>query len=233
MTEANAPPDGRRRSERPARADGPGESCSHCTVDFQEIHRAFRPRIHRFLVCLVGEADADDLTQEVFVKVDQGLAGFRGESNVSTWIYRIARNVASDRLRSLASSSRLTAELSDKIAAEPRPPAVDQQLIRKDMNDCIRGFVENLPPEYRSVMVLSELKGLSNQQIADVLRLNVGTVKIRLHRARARLREELAAGCSFYRDDRNEFACEPKAEPVSFRPRPPSIGLNDGGGRRQ
>lgn len=110
---------------------------------------------------------------------------------------------------------------------------MEQQLIRREMNDCVQQFVANLPADYRSVMILSELKGLSNRRIAEVLGLSLATVKIRLHRARARLKADLAAGCSFYRDDRNELACEPKSEPVSFSPRPPSIGLNDGGERRQ
>jgi len=211
----------------------PGEPRADGVTDFEQLHRALRPGIHRYLAGLVGEDEAEDLTQEVFVKVSDSLGGFRGESSVSTWVYRIAKNVAIDRLRSVASSSHLATELSNKIAAEQAPPPVEQQHVRKEMNDCIRQFVANLPPDYRSVMILSELKGLSNRQIADALGLTLDTVKIRLHRARARLKADLAAGCSFYRDDRNELACEPKFEPVSFSPRPPSIGLNDGGGRRQ
>lgn len=218
---------------RNVQAATPGEPGTDSVTDFEQLHRAFRPRIHRYLAGLVGEDDAEDLTQDVFVKVNDNLAGFRGESRISTWIYRIAKNVAIDRLRSVASSSHLATELLNKIAAEPGPPSAEQQLIRSEMDDCIQQFVTNLPAEYRSVMILSELKGLSNRRIAEVLGLNLATVKIRLHRARARLKADLADGCSFYRDNRNEFACEPKAEPVSFCPRPPSIGLNDGGGRRQ
>jgi RNA polymerase sigma-70 factor, ECF subfamily len=70
---------------------------------------------------------------------------------------------------------------------------------------------------YRSVLILREQEGLTNQEIADALGLSVNTVKIRLHRARARLRKELGSGCDFYRDDRNEFACQPKAGGVSRR----------------
>ncbi len=202
-------------------------------IQFADVHRLFRKKIERYLTRFVGQDEAEDLTQEVFVKVNQGLPDFRGEANISTWVYRIAKNVAVDRLRSAGSASHLARELSDRIVAEEAPPAVEQHVIRREMNACIRRFVENLPADYRSVMILSELKGLSNHEIADVLGLNVGMVKIRLHRARARLKANLAAGCGFYRDDRNEFACEPKAEPVSFCPRPPSIGLNDGGERRQ
>ena len=69
-------------------------------LDFESIHTAFRPRIHRYLTRLVGMQDAEDLTQEVFFKISQGLRAFRRESQLSTWIYRIATNVAIDRRRS-------------------------------------------------------------------------------------------------------------------------------------
>ena len=86
------------------------------------------------------------------------------------------------------------------------------------MNDCIRKYVESLPPSYRSVVILSEGEGLTNQEIADVLGISLGMVKIRLHRARRRLKRELGNGCNVYRDERNELACEPKAgERISER----------------
>ena len=81
---------------------------SHAEIEYQEIHDTFRPKIHRYLTRLVGEHEAEDLTQEVFVKVSQALKSFRGESQLSTWIYRISTNVALDRLRS--PSFRQTAE---------------------------------------------------------------------------------------------------------------------------
>jgi RNA polymerase sigma-70 factor (ECF subfamily) len=85
------------------------------------------------------------------------------------------------------------------------------------MNDCIDQYIARLPASYRSVVILSEHEGLANQDIADALGLSLDTVKIRLHRARARLRQDLGSGCSFYRDDRNEFACQPKPRGVSRR----------------
>jgi RNA polymerase sigma-70 factor (ECF subfamily) len=92
---------------------------------------------------------------------------------------------------------------------------IDATLVREQMSNCIRGYVNRLPASYRSVVILSELEGLANQEIADALRISLDTVKIRLHRARARLRKELGNGCNFYRDDRAELACEPKTGSVS------------------
>jgi RNA polymerase sigma-70 factor (ECF subfamily) len=79
------------------------------------------------------------------------------------------------------------------------------------MNDCIRNFIEQLPADYRTVLVLSELEELKNIQIADILGISLETVKIRLHRARIKLRKELETHCSFYRDERNDLACDLKA----------------------
>lgn len=192
-------------------------------VEFQKIYDAFQPRIHRYLTRLVGSLEAEDLTQEVFAKVSRGLQGFRGASQLSTWIYRIATNTARDRLRS-PSFRRVAPKSSagDLIRAEQietaeragqareKRASIDQELIRKEMNECIRDFVDNLPENYRAVLVLSEIEGLKNPEIAEVLGLSLHTVKVRLHRARTRLRKELEAHCTFYGTEQGELACDLK-----------------------
>ncbi|MBI4013200.1 MAG: RNA polymerase sigma factor [Candidatus Rokubacteria bacterium] len=183
--------------------------------DLQTIYGEFQPKICRYLSRLVGATDAEDLTQEVFVKLSQALSSFRGESSVSTWIYRIATNTALDRLRSPSVQRAARAPLELLPLATEQPLGIEHDLGRKEMNECIRRYIDNLPPPYRSALVLSEDEGLTNQQIADVLGISLETVKIRLHRARSRLRNQLGSGCTFYRDDRNEHACEPKIGGVS------------------
>lgn len=190
--------------------------------EFQKIHDDFRPRILRYLKRLVGEYEAEDLTQEVFIKINNSLESFRGESRISTWIYKIATNAALDRLRSSSfkqnphkksvhDTSLIQIDFEHKdIKTGNKPALPDAELIRNEMNDCIRDFIEKLPAEYRIVIVLSELEGLKNIQIADTLGVTLDTVKIRLHRARARLRKELQNNCSFYRDEQNELACDLK-----------------------
>lgn len=191
---------------------------SKAESEFPAIHRAFRAKILRYLTRLVGEREAEDLTQEVFIKVAAGLNAFRGESQMATWLYRIATNTALDRLRSPSfqrvNQQGLSGEPSGKgegheeARTPENTPSVEQDLIRKEMNKCIRGFVENLPPGYRAVMVLSELEGLKNKEIAEILGVGLDTVKIRLHRARARLKRELESHCEFYRDEQGELACD-------------------------
>lgn len=178
-------------------------------TSFQPLYEEFQPRILRYLARLVGVADAEDLTQEVFAKVGQALASFRGDAKVSTWIYRIATNAAIERLRRPQLDRPARDDAAE--AAVDQEPTVDRTIVRDEMHDCIRGYVASLPPSYRSTLVLSEYEELSDQQIADVLGITVGTVKIRLHRARQRLKQELGSGCALYRDERNELACEPRS----------------------
>jgi RNA polymerase sigma-70 factor (ECF subfamily) len=184
-------------------------------LEFQTIHEAFRPKILRYLSRLVGEQEAEDLTQEVFVRVSQRLGEFRGEASLSTWLYRIATNAAIDRMRSPAfrrsveqtgADDPSEAEMSgrDIWGGEPNP-TVEKQVVRDEMNECIRGLIEKLPEPYRLALVLADLEGLKNREVADILGVSLGTVKIRLHRARKALKDELALHCEAYWVEENEF----------------------------
>ena len=191
------------------------ESLDHGVLDFQNVYGEFHLKIQRYLSRLLGPNEAEDVTQEAFAKVSQALPQFRGGSSLSTWIYRIATNTAYDKLR------RPAFQRAGEVPVDPVAPVQDpsagaeQNLVRTEMNDCIGEYIAGLPASYRTVVVLSEHEGLTNQEIADALGVSLETVKIRLHRARARLRKDLGSGCSFYRDDRNEFACQPKSKGVS------------------
>ena len=197
-------------------------------LEFRKIYDAFQPKIIRYLTRLTGGHEAEDLTQEVFVKVSQALKDFRGESRLSTWIYRIATNAALDRLRS-PSLQRMVQISNDSIAEDKimvedknvwtgeKTASVAEQLVRKEMKECIRGFIENLPEDYRTVVVLSELEGLKNSEIAKIIGVTLDTVKVRLHRARIKLKKEMNTHCSLYRDERNELACDLKSAFKEFR----------------
>ena len=191
--------------------------------DFGKICQDFYLRIVGYLRRLVGDHDAEDVTQEAFLKISAGLNDFRGDSSLSTWIYRIATNAAMDHLRKSNplkqmddSHSAVDSLNKEEMAVDLSTPAVDTQLVRKEMSECIRGIVEGLPENYRTVLVLSDLEEMTNQEIAEVLDISLEAVKIRLHRARVRLKKELEHHCSFYRDDRNELACDRKTAPLNF-----------------
>jgi len=167
-------------------------------LDFQTVYEDFQPKILRYLARLAGEAGAEDLTQEVFIKVNQSLKNFRGDSSLATWIYRIATNAAFDKLRCRNSSECLLDGNDEAIPGSEKKPSIEKQLIRAEMNECVRGYIEKLPESYRVVLVLSEYEGLKNSQITEILGVTLNTVKIRLHRARAQLKEELETNCEIH-----------------------------------
>jgi len=171
---------------------------------------------------MVGEYEAEDLTQEVFIRVNRALDKFRGESELSTWIYRIATNAALDRLRNpsfhwtrqkCATDSPITSEGSEGDLdryKEDKAPLVEHQADRTAMNKCILSFVNSLPETYRIVLVLSEFEDFRNDAIAEILGITLGTVKIRLHRAREKLKVMLAENCGTEWVEGNEFVPELK-----------------------
>lgn len=200
-----------------------------CDLDFQKIHDRYQPKIFRYLSNLLDEYEAEDLTQEVFAKVSWHLETFRGESSVSTWLYRIATNLAIDRIRyctlPLVDPLKKAEEYIDvhgemedrNIWTGEKPYSAEERLIRGEMTNCIRSCLENLPEPYRVVLVLSEFENIKNKNIAEIIGLTLETVKIRLHRARAMLKKEIEKNCRVYRDERNELACEPTEEFSSAR----------------
>jgi RNA polymerase sigma-70 factor, ECF subfamily len=86
----------------------------------------------------------------------------------------------------------------------------ETSMLRKEMNDCIRNIIYILPLNYRTIIMLGEREGFTNNEIAEILGVSLDTVKIRLHRAKARLKKELEKHCTLYLDDRNELACDRK-----------------------
>lgn len=188
---------------------------------FDDIYASFHGKILRYLTRLVGEADAEDLAQETFVKVGQALEGFRGDAQLHTWVYRIATNTALDKLRSPSSremshdpaciESIVSIKDVDVWAGRKRM-SVEQQAIREEMSSCVREVIYRLPDNYRTAIVLSDLEGFKDGEIAEVLGLTLSATKIRLHRARARLKKDLSNSCVFYRNEENEMACDRKAD---------------------
>ena len=173
-------------------------------LEFRGIYDAFHTRIFRYLSRLVGDQEAEDLCQEVFLKVAQGFNGFRGEAQLSTWIYRIATNTAIDKMRTPAfRQDGLTEDLDEEWLesscavghALDSVALPDQEVMRKEMYDCFGNFVKELPVTYRTVFILSELEEMPNQEIAEILGLSLDVVKVRLHRGRALLFSALKAYC--------------------------------------
>jgi RNA polymerase sigma-70 factor (ECF subfamily) len=187
------------------------------TIDFEQLYHEFYPLIHRYLIRIIGQKEAEDLAQEVFIKAGQSLDSFRSEALVSTWLYRIATNAAIDRMRQPTfQRENDCSPMEPELAGDGQ--SLENDALRRATNECIRGVIDRLPENYRVPVILSELQGLSNQQIADVLGLRLDVVKVRLHRGKARLKQELQSYCQFSRDERNELTCDPKIIVVESLP---------------
>ncbi|HBA86804.1 MAG TPA: RNA polymerase subunit sigma-24 [Geobacter sp.] len=183
--------------------------------DFESIYHEFHPRISRYIGKLLSDDAAPDVTQAVFLKVSKSLDTLRDEASLSAWIYRIATNLAHDyATSSLATQKRSELLLDEESSIDDFPDedrqGTESEYIRREMNACIRGVVEELPKNYRTVLILNDFEELSNAEIAEVLDLSVETVKIRLHRGRAALRSAMTCQCELYHDDRNELMCDRK-----------------------
>jgi RNA polymerase sigma-70 factor (ECF subfamily) len=142
----------------------------------------------RYLKRYVGEpAVAQDLLQETLIRIDRGLPNFEGRASLKTWAFSIATRVAADHFRKPANRVRIvdvdeTAELSDA------DRSVDHRLVIDEMNSCVREVIDSLPEDYRAAIVLHDLEGLTAVETAEVSGCSVATAKIRIHRARLRLR---------------------------------------------
>jgi len=170
---------------------------------FEQLVREHRDLVHNLGYRLLGDAAAaEDLTQEVFLRVYKGLKRFRGDSSHKTWIYRITLNTASNLRKSWARRARrrhvplhepaaegaLAPEESLATeSADPERIAASSQIGRR-----VQDALDEMPVEFREAVVLRDVEGLSYLEIAEVLQVSIGTVKSRIARGRALLRDRLA-----------------------------------------
>ena len=179
-------------------------------VVFEDVAEELSGPLQRYLQRLVGDpATADDLLQETLLKIARGLSGFEGRSSVKTWAFTIATRVATDHFRRPQSRAQMV-EFDDTDPALDAEP--EQRFVIDEMNSCVREVVDSLPADYRSALVLHDLEGQTAAQVAEITGCSLATAKIRIHRARRRLKEALDRECRFYRDGENVFRCDRKVE---------------------
>jgi len=153
---------------------------------FEALYRAHVGRIHALCLRLAGSRPAaEDLTQEVFVRAWRKLASFRGDAAFGTWLYRLALNVVVSELRS--GRAPANAALTDDPAALERLSSSPRPDVALDLERAIAA----LPAGARMVFVLHDVVGWRHEEIARTLEIAVGTARVHLHHARARLREVL------------------------------------------
>lgn len=158
---------------------------------FAELVRRYEPRVRAVLWRLLDdERDLEEAVQDTFLRAWRSLDGYRGEAQLFTWLYRIAVNEALMRVRRKRLSVTALDEVGDTAARERGPEdEADVAELRRFLLASLRA----MPFEYRAPLVLRDVEGLSNQEVAQVLGLSLAAAKSRIHRARMQLRADLEA----------------------------------------
>lgn len=165
----------------------------------------------RYLARYAGDHGvAEDLLQETLIRIAHGLPGFEGRANLKTWAFTIATRVAADHFRKPANRVHIV-ELDESVELESDSDrGVDQRLVVDEMNACVRHVIDSLPEDYRAALLLHDLEGRSAVEIAEICACSLATAKIRVHRARLRLRASLQEECEFYYDKESVLRCDRK-----------------------
>lgn len=160
---------------------------------FEELVRRHADRLYAVVVRVVADdEEAQDVTQEAFLRAWRGIGRFRGRSQFFTWLYRIGINEAKRRV-----GRRPPAELFTSLDADPVPDAPDWseapqlRLEQSDLRDVLERAIRALPVRYRATVVLRDVEGLSTHEAAEVMELGEAAFKSRLHRARLAVRRSL------------------------------------------
>lgn len=158
---------------------------------FAQLVEAYQGPVYRLGLRMgLSPADAEEAAQNAFIAAWRGLPQFRGESKFSTWLYRLASNAAVDVLRREKKYEH-QADVEELRQAD-EGPSPQEQLERQETRQTVRRCLAALPLEYRQVLVLRYLQQMRYQEIAEALGLPEGTVKSRINRAKAQLKELLA-----------------------------------------
>jgi len=169
-------------------------------LGFEQIVRHYSGMVFSLAARLVGPADAEDVVQETFLRAWHGLGRFRGESSLKTWLYAIALNRARARhgrlarLKAVFTPGRTRENEAFASLDDAADPALspEENAVRAERRRRLREAVRTLPEEFRAAVVLRDLEGLAYEEVADVLGVPIGTVRSRLARGRALLKERLS-----------------------------------------
>jgi RNA polymerase sigma-70 factor, ECF subfamily len=168
---------------------------------FNTLVRMYEGRVYALILRMMGtRAEAEDLAQEVFVQVFKAIGSFRAESRLSTWIYRIAINICKNRIKYLrtrhAGKEEDIERLRERASQEELPGAnlarierPDENISGRQLGTIVQRAIVQLDSGFRECLVLRDVEDLSYEEIARITGLAEGTVKSRIHRARAQLRE--------------------------------------------
>ncbi len=172
---------------------------------FAELVDLYKDKIYQLAYRMLGNPhEAEDVVQETFLRVYTHLERYDETQKFSTWIYRIGTNLCIDRLRRRRASYSLDAEITDGDGLDgydllpSKEQTPEAHLILSETQERVRRAIDTLPEKYKSIVILRYLHDLSLQEISDILRMPVTTIKTRVHRGREYLRKKLQTEMPFH-----------------------------------
>lgn len=195
--------------------------------DVSVLYTEFGTRIYSYLRRLTQDARlAEDLTQETFLRTVENLHTFRGEGDVSNWLYRIATNLFRDYLRAHKGKEQPSWEsgedaegTEDFLARVPDPaPPLPQVLEHQAVTQCVRDCIASLPAPYRAALLLYAVEGKTVEESAAILGCSKEAIKVRLHRARQLFKSLAAERCEVTAERGGGVSCLPKEPPKESTP---------------
>lgn len=164
-----------------------------------QIWVELKTNLHRFITRRANnEADADDILQEVFIKIHSNIGRLRDTTKVHSWVYQITRNSIIDYYRSRRSD--LSLDASPEAFDISREELPDAEAEREEIMECLRPMVARLPDEYQKALVMSDVQGITQAKVAGELNLSVSGAKSRVQRARGKMKDMLLDCCHFQFD---------------------------------
>jgi RNA polymerase sigma-70 factor (ECF subfamily) len=156
-----------------------------------------------------NEGDTEDLVQETMIKVSRSWDSFRGDSALSSWIFKIASNVCVDYFR--YSSLRPGLVKEETTVEAPSADGVLSQVASKETKSCVHDNITALPDSYQRILIMYYMDGASLKQIASDIGISANSAKVRLHRARKRFRGACVSTCDISSDKGGNVVCGPKS----------------------
>jgi RNA polymerase sigma-70 factor (ECF subfamily) len=164
------------------------------TAASEQLWETFSAPLQQFILRRVPDThSAEDILQDVFLKIHTRIDTLHQQDRVSAWIYQIARNAIADYYR----AQRPTSDLSERLIA---PDAIPEEDVVRELLPCVAAMVDALPDTYREALRLTEYEGMSQKELSEQLGISFSGAKSRVQRARAKIKQQLLDCCHFELD---------------------------------
>ena len=169
------------------------------TKNFEPVWKEYSGKLHGFIMNRVNDrSSADDILQDVFLRIYSKMDALKDENKLQSWMYRITRNAIIDYYRSRKKNDALPVSL-------PAPETENNEQIRRELTHCMLPMINSLPDKYKEAVIMSEIEGLTQQEVADKQEISLSGAKSRVQRGRGMIKKLLGQCCRFAFDQRGNI----------------------------